>query len=253
MTRRIRYALTHFGISASVVALVVAVVLNIWYPAPLASLEGVGLILLIVVVVDVCLGPLLTSIVASPKKPKRELVRDLSIIGLVQLVALAYGVHSTFVARPAFVVYNTDRFDIVTPSELVREGGGGGGDPELAKVSLAGPKWVQALPPESLEVRNRLLFQAATGGADLKQYPELYRRWPGEPGIIRERMKGLDTLAKNLEASERDRLSQVLTTAGLVEKDVSYVPLLGRQRMGIALLRRSDLSVIAAMDITPPY
>ena len=87
----------------------------------------------------------------------------------------------------------------------------------------------------------------------MKQYPELYRTWPGEPGIIRERMKGLDTLAKNLEAGERDRLSQVLTKAGLVEKDVSYVPLLGRQRMGIALLRRSDLSVIAAMDITPPY
>lgn len=253
MTRRIRYALTHLGISASVVALVVAVVVNIWYPAPLASLEGVGLILLIVVAVDVCLGPLLTSIVASPKKPRRELVRDLSIIGFVQLAALAYGVHSTFVARPAFVVYNTDRFDIVTPSELVREGGGGGGDPELGRVPLVGPKWVQALPPKSLEVRNRLLFQAATGGADLKQYPELYRKWPGEPGIIRERMKGLKTLAKYLNASERDRLAEVLSQAGLVEEEVSYVPILGRQRTGIALLKRSDLSVVAAMDITPPY
>jgi len=253
MTRRIRYSLVHLGVSASVVAPVVAVALLVWYPAPLASLEGVGLILLIIAAVDVCLGPLLTSIVASPNKSTRELARDLSVIGFVQLAALMYGVHSTFFARPAFVVYNTDRFDIVTPSELVWDSGAGSGDPEMGRIPLTGPKWVQALPPESAEVRNRFLFQAIGGGPDLKQYPQLYRKWPSEPDVIRSRMKGLDTLAENLEAHERAHLTEVLNKAGLVQGEVSYVPLLGRQRMGIALLRRSDLSLVAAMDITPPY
>jgi hypothetical protein len=253
MKHRIRYGLTHLVISATVVAAVIAVVLKIWYPGSLAALEGVGLILLIVVLVDVCLGPLLTSVVASPKKPRRELVRDLAIIALIQVAALAYGVHSTFAARPVFVVYNTDRFDIVTSSELVWDEGVRDGDPELADVPLDGPRWVQTLPPKSIEARNRLMFQAVGGGPDLKQYPELYRKWPGEPAIVRERMKDLETLRQHMQPAELGRIEAVLAGAGLREDEVAYVPLLGRQRIGVALLRRSDLSVVAAVDVRPPY
>jgi hypothetical protein len=116
---RLRFALGHLALSAVVVSAFVSLVLLVWYPAPLGRLEGVFPVLMLLVAVDVCLGPLLTLIVASPTKPRRSLYRDLTIIGVAQFAALGYGAHSTFVARPAFIVYNADRFDIVMPSELV--------------------------------------------------------------------------------------------------------------------------------------
>ena len=88
---RLRFAVTHFLISAAVVGTFVAFVLFVLYPSPLSWLEGVTLVLLLVIAVDLCLGPLLTAIVSSPLKPRRELVRDLTAIGVVQLAALGYG------------------------------------------------------------------------------------------------------------------------------------------------------------------
>jgi len=54
----------------------------------------------------VCLGPLLTLAVFDPKK--KELKRDLSIILLIQLSALFYGIYTVSVARPAYIVFAVD-------------------------------------------------------------------------------------------------------------------------------------------------
>lgn len=250
---RLRFALGHLAISAITVSAFISFVMLVWYPAPLGRLEGVFAILILLVVVDVCLGPLLTLVVASPTKSRRSLYRDLAIIGLAQAAALGYGAYSTFIARPAFIVFNADRFDIVTPSELVWDAGAEVGESDISQVSFTGPKWVHALPPDSVEVRNRLLFQAVGGGPDLKQYPQYYRKWPGDPELVRSRMKGLDALEAELRGSARNHLVEVLKEAGLRNEDVSYVPILGRQGTGIALLKRTDLSLVAAMNIDPSY
>jgi len=60
----------------------------------------------LVLIVDVCLGPLLTLAVFDPKK--KELKRDLSIILLIQLSALFYGIYTVSVARPAYIVFAVD-------------------------------------------------------------------------------------------------------------------------------------------------
>lgn len=113
-----RYALRHLGLSAVVAALSAAAVFGLLYPAPYRALLGVGAIFLLVLAVDVVCGPLLTLILASPSKSRRERWLDFGLIGLIQLAALAYGLHSVWAARPVVLAFEVDRLVVVTANEI---------------------------------------------------------------------------------------------------------------------------------------
>ncbi|MBZ0224808.1 MAG: hypothetical protein K8F51_02385 [Comamonas sp.] len=116
-----RYALRHLLISAVVAGASAALVFGLLYPPPLQNLLGVGHIFLLLLAVDVACGPLLTLILASPAKSVRERWLDFSLIGLVQLAALLYGLHSLWLARPVVLGFETDRLVVVTASEVQLE------------------------------------------------------------------------------------------------------------------------------------
>lgn len=90
------------------------------------ALGGRRLIALIVGV-HVVLGPLITLIVFDARKKIKLLKFDLAAIVILQLAALAYGVHIAFQARPAYLLFVKDRFEIVTANQLEPE--------QLAKVT----------------------------------------------------------------------------------------------------------------------
>lgn len=114
----IGFAARHLLVSAAVAALAALLVFVAWYPAPTAKLLDVGHIYLTLLVVDVVCGPLLTLVLASPQKSRRELAMDLAIVGLLQLGALAYGLYALEKARPVAVVFEQDRLVVVSKNEL---------------------------------------------------------------------------------------------------------------------------------------
>lgn len=71
-----------------------------------------------VVAVDVVCGPLLMSVLASPKKSVREQVVDFSLVGVIQLTALLYGLYSVSLARSVAAALEVDRFSVVTIAEV---------------------------------------------------------------------------------------------------------------------------------------
>lgn len=140
MTSRLKSALraafVHLLLSASLALIVAALVFGMWFPAPFREMLGSQQLFLLIVGVDVVCGPLLTLIVFNPAKPRGELRRDLALIGVIQLSALGYGVHALSYARPVALVYEVDRFRVVTFADL-----------EESEASQA-PAWAQ---PWSLE------------------------------------------------------------------------------------------------------
>lgn len=114
------YALRHLGISIAAALLSATFVFGLLYPPPFRAMLGVGPIFMLVLAVDVACGPLLTLIVASPRKSVRERRLDFGLIGLVQLLALVYGLHSVWAARPAVLAFEVDRLVVVTASEVDR-------------------------------------------------------------------------------------------------------------------------------------
>ena len=121
-TSRFQFALKatalHFGLSLLVAALVAWLVFTVWYPFPFREMSGGRELFLLVIGVDIICGPLLTFILASPTKPRKELITDISLIVIIQLLALCYGVWNVWLARPVYLVNEGARFHVVSRISL---------------------------------------------------------------------------------------------------------------------------------------
>lgn len=139
ISKRIRYFLGHFACSIGVGLLLVGLVFLVWYPAPLASAAGVAAIFLMLLAIDVTLGPLLSLLVY--KEDKKTLKMDLSVIVLIQVMALSYGVYAIAQSRPAWVVQSGWLFEVV-PANAVDVEDQAKAETIYQSNSFFGPKWV---------------------------------------------------------------------------------------------------------------
>lgn len=123
--KRLPFALKALGIhfvASCTVALVVAwLVFYVWVPAPYRGLMQAPQLLMLLLAVDVVCGPLLTAVLANPAKSRKELRLDFSLVVLIQLGALAYGLHTIAGARPVALVFEVDRFAVVAASQINAE------------------------------------------------------------------------------------------------------------------------------------
>ena len=114
----IRYAAWHLLVSVGLALLVAILVFGVWFPWPYNEILGVGRLWLTLLAVDVVCGPMLTLVVASPKKSNRERHLDLFLIGFVQLSALAYGIYTLHQIKPIALVFEVDRLVVVSRSDV---------------------------------------------------------------------------------------------------------------------------------------
>ena len=173
---RIKAALIHLAISAFVAALALGLVFKVWYPAPWADALGVGKIFLIVLGVDLCLGPLLTLVVF--KVGKASLRNDLMVIACIQIAALLYGMHTVGLGRPVYLVFIKNHFELAAANEVYTVKGAGK-TVDLLELNpwaqpLTGPVTVFAKESDDLELRNQLVFSSAGGGPDTHNVKDFY-------------------------------------------------------------------------------
>ena len=159
---RWRAASIHLLLSAFVGTCVLALMLLVWYPGQYFRIAGGSVLVLILVGVDVGLGPLITLIVFDPAK--RWLKLDLAFIATVQLVALAYGSFVMFEARPVYAVFVVDQFDVVTAIDL---------DKRLSPLPVNGPQLIAARLPDDPAERRALIF-SALNGVDVERMPQYW-------------------------------------------------------------------------------
>ena len=77
---RARAALVHFALSLVVAAAGALLVFVVWYPTPFREISGGRELFLLVVSVDVVLGPVITLAIFDRRKPWVELRRDLVVV-----------------------------------------------------------------------------------------------------------------------------------------------------------------------------
>jgi hypothetical protein len=162
----------HFFGSLLVAAIVAALVFGVWYPDPYRELSGGRELFFLIMGVDLVCGPLLTFVLFNPAKPKRELVMDLSLVVVLQLAALAYGVWTVHQARPLYLVHEVDRFKVIALPDIDIQ--------ELAKLPQSlqpqlfkGPQTV-GLRDASKDEREKVMFEAVQGGKDYGERPSFY-------------------------------------------------------------------------------
>ena len=248
ITTRFQAFLAHLVCSIIVALLVLALVFVIWYPDLLAKATGVDEIFFIVLGVDVCLGPLLTLAVFNLKK--KELKRDLFIIFALQIGALLYGLYTVGIVRPAYVVFEIDRFQLVYANDLSKEKIANATHEKFRSMPYFGPRWVTALLPTDIEERNKVLFSVLEGGEDISQFPRFYAPLAESKDEIAKR-------AMSLEMLEEYNLDNLATYQALIDRyssassNVGYLPLKGFALDIVVVVDKSSADVLELVNLRP--
>lgn len=242
MSIRLKAFFLHIMLSVIVALVSVFWVFIVWYPPPLHQALAVTYVFILLVSVDVMLGPILTLIVYKPAK--KTLAFDLGVIAALQLSALGYGIWTVAEGRPAWLVFNVDRFDVVQVVDIDQR------HLDLAAAEYqappwGGPDWVGAGRMAGNELNNEILFEAAFGGPDIAQRPFLYRPISEFREAIRSRAHVLEQLRSFNEDST------VLATLSKWPQATGWLPLMARARPMVVLLGENNTEVLAIVDLRP--
>ncbi|MDB5964929.1 MAG: FimB, partial [Polaromonas sp.] len=219
-----------------------------WYPYPYRELSGGRYLFLLVVSVDVVMGPLLTLAVFNRAKPKTELRRDLAVIGLLQLTALAYGVWTVYLARPVHLVFELDRFRVVhavdVPQDML-----GKAPPELRSLPLLGPTLLSVREfrdaNESFDAT-----MAALQGAELGARPDLWQAYDlAKPQVLKRARPLADLKARFPSDAVAIETALKSIPSGTPLSSIGYIPMVGRQTFWTVLVDRTTAEVIAFVPI----
>lgn len=238
----------HLLLSAFAVGCVALLIFFVWYPGLLAYASGVTSVFLILVMVDVILGPLITLIIFNPQK--KELKRDLLTIACIQIAALFYGVFVFFNARPVFIVFNSDRFDVVYASELSSAALNRSRFNEFHHLPVFGPKYIAARLPSDLEKANQIVMSSVAGGDDVQQMPEYYLPYYDAKDDVLRAARSLDQWYEfNHEA--REDVEQIISSLSVDGKQYAYLPLVGKVKTVSIVIDKSTADIILINRLLP--
>jgi hypothetical protein len=241
--------LIHLTISVAIAASVIALMLLLWYKPPFFSALGGKHILLILLGVDVTVGPLITLIIFNPLKSRKALTFDLSVIAALQAAALIYGMSVVFQARPVFVVFSKGSFDLITANMLTKKDIAQAKYPGYRSLPLTGPIYVYSEMPDDIKERNDLVFSAMSG-KDLPQFPQYYMPY-NEHGAVEGRAAKPIAELKKLNPRLVAEIDRSVHASGRGESDVGFVPLRAKYQDQAVLLGKSDGKVLALLEVNP--
>ena len=223
----------HLGISLCVAVFAAALVFGLWYPYPYGEISGGRELFFLVVAVDVIMGPLITLAIFNRAKPRRELLIDFTVVGLLQLAALGYGLWTVFAARPVHLVFEYSRMTVVhaidVDADLLAKA-----PTSLQKLPVTGPT-VIALRPFKNPAEQFDATMAAFEGFPLAARSDLWQAYePARADVLKEAKPVAELRARfSNQAAQIDR---AIAATGKPVTDLRYLPLLSRKTAWTVLL-----------------
>jgi len=251
MTRRPKAFAFHLLASAIALTLVFGSLYVGWYRWPGWYLAGAARVALTVTAVDLALGPLLTLVIANPRKPVRELTRDISIIVAVQLAALAYGTVTLWQGRPLYYTFSADRLEMVQASALepqeialARQQ-----NPAFAPHWYSRPRWIWAPLPQDKDEATKIMTAAVMGGSDVIDMPRYFKPWSAGLPSLAKQLRRVDD-AKVFTPAEKQLLQSRMSARGYAPDEPVTLTMWGKERPMIAVVDRASLRILAFIKAT---
>ena len=242
MSKRVKFFLGHFCISLFIASIVVGMVFFIWYPSPLAKAVNVTHIFLMMLMIDVIIGPVLGLLVY--KDGKKTLKFDLTVIILIQLSALCYGVYTIAQGRPVWIVYSVDRFELVKNNEIIDENLQKA-RPEYQYPSWLGPQFIAMQLSLDREQRSKEMFDEVFSGVSLAQHPERYVKLSSVKAQIQQRALPL------VELQRYNQKTDVEKTLAKYPKANAWLPLKATAVDMVVLITKEKAEVVKIVDLRP--
>ncbi len=236
----------HLAGSATVLALVLGGLYLGWYRWPGWYVTDAVHVTGILAGVDLTIGPLCTLLIAGPKKPRRELARDIGVIVALQLVALLYGASTLWGGRPLYYAFSVNELEMVAASEVPAN------EIALARQQNPGfvphwyslPRWVWAPLPENEVDRQRIVMDAVAGGVDVIQMPRYFKPWSQAGDSLRKQLKTVDEFFI-FTKQEKRTLKERMIQQGFATDQPNALFLIGRDRPVLAVFDRATLNLKA--------
>lgn len=245
---RWKAAALHLCISAVIAGIASGLLLGVWYPPPYFHADGAGKLLALVVGVDVSIGPLLTLLVF--KTGKRGLKLDLTVIGILQAIALVYGFHVLVSSRPVFMVAAVDRFAVVDADEISEADLAKAPRPAWRHLSWTGPVLVGATLPKDAKQRNALMFSSLKGGKDIQDLPERYVPYSGVAGGMLAKARPV-TMLRRMHPKAAGEITRWLAVRHLTDRQVVWLPIQARKRDMVMMMKASNGQPIEPIPLDP--
>jgi hypothetical protein len=241
MSKRLIFFLSHLLLSIFI-SLIVGMVFFAWYPTPLANAAGVTQIFMMMIAINVIVGPLLGLFVY--KEQKKTLKFDLYIIVLIQISALCFGVFSIEQGRPVWVVYNIDRFELVRKNEIIDDRIDEA-LPQYQQLSWFKPQYVAIQFAKDPKQRNEDMFTEVFGGVSIAQRPERYVPLIRATAQMQQRALSLNLLEQfNVN-------TQVKKILAKYPQANAYLPLKANAVDMTVLINKDTAEIVKIVDLRP--
>jgi hypothetical protein len=242
-TTRWRAAAVHLSICIALAAALAALFWFVWYPSPLFVAVGGAELFAMLLAIDVILGPFLTLLVY--KAGKKTLKFDLTVIALLQLAALCYGIYTLLIARPAYVAAMGFRFDVIPANEIDEK------ELVVAKKDLSwiGPEWVGIKFAADKKERQRVLF-SSLAGIDYGHYPQHHQPIENMREEILKNAQSIPELRK-LNPGEEAAIDRWIEKRGMKPDDVVFQGLKARAKDMAVIVDAKTAKVIGIAPFKP--
>ncbi|UUA72396.1 TfpX/TfpZ family type IV pilin accessory protein [Cellvibrio sp. QJXJ] len=235
----------------SLVTLVCAIVTYIlvfyvWYPDVFARLMPGTKLFLLVLCVEVVLGPCISLVIFNPAKSRRELVVDYLVVGSIQLGALVYGVLSVVDSRPVYVVFVKDRLEIVSAAELDKSDLLEASSQQFSEIPWSGLRFICVREPRDTAEKERLLFDEIPSGKDVQHLPRFYREC--DKNELSQRAFAISKLKSIAAMRDMDAVSSELMK---LDDNKIWLPIMGKMGVWVAIFDRLSSAPIRYIQFDP--
>ncbi len=238
---RLRAASLHLLASALIAALAAAIVFLVWYPPPYSTLAGGTSLFLLIVSVDVVMGPALTAVAASPGKRSNELARDLAVIVVLQLAAFGYGLYTMALARPVALAFEIDRFRVVTSADI-EPASLAEAPPALQTLPWTGPRQIAAVKPTD-PAEQMKATELGLAGFDLSMQPKYWREYAPLADAAWQAARPMPVLLAKYPQTAGE-VAQIAKEAGQPAQALRWLPLMSRSDSWVAVMAAPGARVV---------
>lgn len=235
----------HLAISLAIFMLVLGLLVLAWYPWPLFDLEGGWQGIRLVALVDIVIGPVLTLILFKVGKPGLKL--DMSLVVLMQLGALVYGMWNLYDARPVLMVHADDHIRPVSRTLLTEWDPSGG---VLRQWEGMTPRWLRVELPDDPEAFADLYLKIRKRPGGLhglaERYQALHEGWQK---ALRDAVR-IEPYVRRVPEWQQ-RLALFLTTEQRGLDELAFFPYTGRRERAFLVFDRATQELVGVLDI--PY
>jgi hypothetical protein len=237
----------HFTTTLIVAALAAALIFFVWYPEPFGTMVGGLKLFTLITGIDLALGPLISLVVYDSRKSRRALVFDYTVIAILQLSALVYGVYSVSQNRPVFVAFVKDRLEVIAAGEIAEQ------DWEEAKgAKYSSPSWNGPVLVGTYVSRKNWndALDGGLKGRDVGVRPKFYVHYERISGGIKRKLRPL----ANLERRHKEAaplIAAALSELGRPAEDFGWVPVKHTHGFWTALMDRKTGYPVKYLPIDP--